>query len=139
MDPAEIRRLVAEASAQHRIRIDPDDPIMAVVTLNRLILERALGGAAGLIHAATEEFNRAAERVQIRAGSVVAEDVRESVATVRAEIQKDIDDARLKACELINELHRRQSTSRRWLWTAAGLITGAGLFLAGVLTGTLLR
>jgi hypothetical protein len=37
MDATEIKRLAAEVSVQHGIRIDPDDPIMAVVTLNRLV------------------------------------------------------------------------------------------------------
>jgi len=139
MDPAELRRLAAEVSAQHGIRVDPDDPIMAVVTLNRLILERTLTTATDLIHTATREFNHAAERVQIRAGSVVAEEVRESASIVRAEIQKDIDNARLKACKLIGELGARQSGSRNWPWLAAGLLTGGGLFLAGFLAGTLVR
>jgi hypothetical protein len=139
MDTAEIRRLAAEVSAQHGIRVDPDDPIMAVVTLNRLILERALADACSLLHSATDEFNRAAERIQIRAGAAVAGEVRESVAAVRAEIHNDIENARLKAFELINTLHGSQPRSRIWLGMSAGLLAGAGLFLAGVLTGMFLR
>ncbi len=88
MDPAEIKRLTAEVSVQHGIRIDPDDPIMAVVTLNRLMLERTLTDASSLISGATQEFNRAIERVQIRAGSLVAQEVREAVASVRTEMQR---------------------------------------------------
>jgi hypothetical protein len=139
MDPAEIKQLIAEVSAQHGIRIDADDPIMAVVTLNRLILERTFSTATGLIHKATEEFNRAMERVQIRAGSVVAEEVRGAVATVREEMQRDIDNARLKACELVAEVHHAESQSRSWRWIVTGLLAGVGLFLAGVVAGTLLR
>lgn len=139
MDSAEIKRLAAEVSVQHGIRVDPDDPIMAVATLNRLVLERALADASRLIGNATEEFNRATERVQIRAGSVVAQEVRESVASVRVEIQKGIDSARLNAGELINQLYRAQSRSRSWPWMASGLIAGAGLFVAGVLAGMFLR
>jgi CHASE3 domain sensor protein len=139
MDPAEIKRLMAEVSAQHGIRIDPDDPIMAVVTLNRLILERTLSRATDLIQKATEEFNRATERVQIRAGSVVADEVRGAVSTVRAEIQKDIDNARLKANELVAQVHRAELRSRNWQWIVMGLFAGVGLFIAGVLTGILVR
>ena len=139
MDCSEIKRLAAEVSVQHGIRVDPDDPIMAVVTLNRLMLERVIANAANLIGDATQEFNRATERVQIRAGSVVAQEVREAVASIRAEIQKDIESARLNARELINELHQTQSQSRRWWWLVFGLIAGAGLFVAGVFAGILLR
>lgn len=135
MDSAEIKRLAAEVSVQHGIRIDPDDPIMAVVTLNRLVLEEAFGRATDLIENATREFNRATERVQIRAGSVVAGEVRDSVAAIRAEMQKDIDNARLKALELIGQVHRSESRSSRWQWITAGLLAGAALFIAGMLAG----
>jgi hypothetical protein len=139
VDPSEIKRLAAEVSVQHGIRVDPDDPIMAVVTLNRLMLERVIANAVNLIGEATEEFNRATERVQIRAGSVVAQEVRDAVASIRAEIHKDIESARLNARELINELHQTQLRSRRWWGLVFGLSAGAGLFAAGVFAGTFLR
>ncbi len=139
MDSAEIKRLAAEVSVQHGIRIDPDDPMMAVVTLNRLMLERVVTDASSLMIAATQEFNRAIERVQIRAGSVLAQEVRESVASVRAEIQKDIGNARLDARELIHELHRAQPQSGRWWPIGFGLMAGIGLFAAGVFAGMFLR
>ena len=139
MEPIDVRRLAAEVSVQHGIRIDPDDPMMAVVTLNRLVLERALSTAADLVQNATAEFNRSAERVQVRAGSVIGEEVRAAVFTLRTEMQKDIDNARLKACELIGELHRADSRSRKGASIAISLATGTALFLAGVLTGIMLR
>jgi len=137
MDLDEIKRLAAEVSVQHGIRVDPDDPIMAVVTLNRLVIEEALGRATDLIEKATQEFNRAAERVQIRAGAVVAGELRDSVAAIRAEMQKDIDSARIKAVEPVDEMHRTQSRSNRWRWIVAGLLAGTTLFLAGLLGGML--
>jgi len=39
----DLKRLAAEVSVQHGIRVDPDDPMMAVVTLNRLVFEQAVG------------------------------------------------------------------------------------------------
>lgn len=138
MDPAEIKRLAAEVSVQHGIRIDPDDPIMAVVTLNRLVLEDAFGRATDSIEKATQEFNRATERVQIRAGSVVASEVRECVAAIRAEIQKDIDGARLKALELVGEMHRSDWRSSRCRWIAVGLLAATALFIAGMCAGLLM-
>jgi hypothetical protein len=135
MDLDEIKRLAAEVSVQHGIRIDPDDPMMAVVTLNRLVIEEAFSRAAESIAKATKEFNCATERVQIRAGSVVAGEVRAAVAIVRAEMQKDIDTARLKAFELIGEMHRAESRPSRWRWIAAGLLAGIALFIAGVFAG----
>ncbi len=70
---------------------------------------------------------------------MIAQEVRESVASVRAEMQKDIGSARLDARELIHELHRAQSQSRRWWPIAFGLMAGTGLFAAGLFAGTFLR
>ena len=58
---------------------------------------------------------------------------------LRAEIQKDIESARLNARELINELHQTQLQSRRWWCSVFGLMAGAGLFAAGVFAGMFLR
>ena len=40
--PIDLKRLAAEVSVQHGIRIDPDDPMLAVMTLNRLVFEHAV-------------------------------------------------------------------------------------------------
>src|SRR6185312_1055183 len=139
MDSTEIKRLAAEVSLQHGIRIDPDDPIMAVVTLNRLVLENMLNEGLRSIRNATEEFNQAAERVQVRAGSAVGQEVRECVALIRGELQKDIDEARVHTCELVEELHRVQSRWSIIRWIAAGILGGAVLFAGGFYSGVLLR
>jgi hypothetical protein len=139
MDTTEIRRLAAEVSVQHGIRIDPDDPMMAVVTLNRLVLEAALSETLQSFRTASAEFNQAAERVQIRVGSAVAQEVRESAAAIREELQKDIDKARLSARELIVEAQRTQSRHFLVRWIAIGVLGGAVLFAAGFYFGTLIR
>jgi hypothetical protein len=139
MDSIEIKRLAAEVSLQHGIRIDPDDPMMAVVTLNRLVLENMLNEGLRSIRTAVEEFNQAAERVQVQVGSAVGQEVRECVAIIRGELQKDIDEARVHACELVEELHRVQSRWSIVRWLAAGILSGAVLFAGGFYSGVLLR
>ena len=42
MTAIDVKRLAAEVSVQHGIRLDPDDPIMAVVTLNKLVFEQSV-------------------------------------------------------------------------------------------------
>ncbi len=58
MELAEFKRLAAEVSVQHGIRLDPDNPIMAIVTLNRLVLERSLNKALRLIKQRRRNFIR---------------------------------------------------------------------------------
>lgn len=137
MDSEEIKRLAADVSVQHGIRIDPDDPLMAVMTMNRLMFERAIGDACRLIGSATKEFNGAVERVQLRAGSAIAQEVRESIERFRAETQKGIEGARLNTRDRTEQLYQAQA--RRWLWISAGLLAGVGLFAAGVSVGLIMR
>jgi len=42
MTSADLKRIAAEVSIQHGIRLDTDDPMMAVVTLNRMVFEQAV-------------------------------------------------------------------------------------------------
>jgi hypothetical protein len=138
MDATEIKRLAAEVSVQHGIRIDPDDPIMAVVTLNRLVLEATLAEGVTSVRKMTAELNDAAVRLQIRAGSTVAQEVRECVAAIRGELQRDIGQAQPGAAQL-EELKRTQSRWSKVRWIAAGLMSGAALFAGGFLASLWMR
>ena len=71
----DLKRLAAEVSVQHGIRVDPDDPMMAVVTLNRLVFEQAVGQVLERVQASVKDFEIAADKVQIRAGDALAQEV----------------------------------------------------------------
>src|SRR6185312_2209614 len=103
MDSTDRKRLATEVSVLHGIRIDPDDPMMAVVTLNRLVLESVLNQALSSVRAAVDEFNQAAERVQFRVGSAVGQEVRECVASIREELRKNPNEVRIHALEFVTE------------------------------------
>jgi CHASE3 domain sensor protein len=139
MDTTELKRLAAEASMQHGIRLDPDDPIMVVVTLNRLVLESSLEEALRSIQKTTAEFHQAAERVQIRAGAAVGQEVRDCVAKLKDELNRDVQAARLNARQLISELHNSYSRSSIIRWVGVGLLAGAALFVGGLSAGLFLR
>ena len=68
----DVERLLAEALAKHGIRLDPHDPAVVLVTLNRLVLEDASKGFVADIRKATVEFEDAADRVQSKFGAVLA-------------------------------------------------------------------
>ena len=138
MDATEIKRLAAEVSVQHGIRIDPDDPIMAVVTLNRLVLEATLAEGVTSIRKMAAELNDAAARLQVRAGSTVAQEVRQCVAAIQSELQRDIGHAQSGAAQL-EELQRSQSRWSIVRWVAAGLMSGAALFAGGFLASLWMR
>ena len=138
MDATEIKRLAAEVSVQHGIRIDPDDPIIAVVTLNRLVLEATLADGVTSVRKMAADLNDAAARLQVRAGSTVAQEVRECVATIRNELQRDIGRVQPDFAQL-EEWQRSHSRLSKLRWIAAGLMSGAALFACGFVASLLVR
>jgi hypothetical protein len=62
----DVDRLPAEAMKKHGVRLDPNDPAVVLVTLNRLVLEDAAKAVTADIRKATGEFEQAATRLQSR-------------------------------------------------------------------------
>jgi hypothetical protein len=128
----DVKRLAAEISVQHGIRVDPDDPMMAVVTLNRLVLEQAVGEIVERLQAATRDFQDATEKIQLRAGSRLAREVRDSAIALREEL---IEAGRVRAHQVTTEMNRANSKPAvRWA-LAVGVVVGIMLFLSGFWIG----
>ena len=138
-DSATTRRLIAEIAARHNVFLKPDDPAIALVTMNRLILDDAMETVHGRIRVTIAEFQASMQKAERRAGSMLAQGVEESAAQMQRGLHNDIHTAGLKAREivhLVNEAHRRPALIR---WSAVGLVAGALLFGGGLWLGTLLR
>ena len=138
-DSTTTRRLIAEVAARHHLFLQPDDPAIALVTMNRLILDDAMETVHGQIRVTIAEFQASMQKAERRAGSMLAQEVKESAAQLQRGLQNDIHIAGLKAREfvhLVNEAHRRPTLLR---WSAVGLMAGAFLFGGGVWLGTVLR
>jgi len=138
-DSATTRRLIAEIAARHNVFLKPDDPAIALVTMNRLILDDVMKAVHGQIRVTIAEFQSSMQKAERRAGSMLAQEVRESAAQMQRGLQNDIHTAGLNAREivhLVNEAHRRPALIR---WSAVGLVAGALLFGGGLWLGTLLH
>jgi hypothetical protein len=133
------QRLIAEVAARHNVFLKPDDPAIALVTMNQLILDDAMDAVHGQIRATIAEFHASMQKAEERAGSMLAQAVKESAAQMQRGLHNDIHTAGLKAREivhLVNEAHRRPALIR---WSAVGLVAGALLFGGGLWLGTLLH
>ena len=119
----DLKRLAAEVSMQHGIRIDPDDPMMAVVTLNRLVFEQAVAQVLDRVQSAVRDFETATEKVQVRAGGVLAQEVRECAATLRDEIVKVVG----RVDTRISERPSASTSPRRLLPERSGSSPGLAL------------
>jgi|SRR5580658_6408922 hypothetical protein len=124
MRQLDLKQLAAKVSVEHGIRVDLDDPIMAVVTLNRLVLEQSANEIVQGVRSATREFEQAAENVQL---------------VLRQEIAKDIGNASTRGKTSIGDVGRADERPAVQRWVAIGLLSGAVLFGCGVWLGTMLR
>jgi hypothetical protein len=104
-------RLLTEALKKHGIRLDPDDPAVVLVTLNRLVLEDVAESVAADIGKAAKEFEAAAGRLQGKVGAAVAAAVKATTRSATAPVWN------------------------RWVYLAIGLACGGGLFVAGIAIG----
>lgn len=134
-----VKRLISEVAAQNGIRVEPDDPLFALVTINRTVLDEAGQKLHEQIQARIAEFEVSMQKAETRAANILAQMVKESAAQMRQGLQNDIHIAGLKASEfvhLVNEAHRRPALIR---WSAMGIVAAALLFGGGVWLGTLLH
>ena len=137
------KKLTSEVAARHGMLIREDDPAMALVTMSEIVLEEALRKAEVRLAAVLEEAENRQKRLQQEAVSWVQEEVGQVGSTLRAQIQRDIDSARLHARELVVQLSQVYSRTAVRRWVAVGVVSGLILLLIGIGLGlgleTLLR
>jgi hypothetical protein len=132
MPQLDLKELAAKVSVEHGIRVDPDDPIMAVVTLNRLVLEQATNKIVEEVRAATREFEQAAEGVQVQAGAFLAQRVRDCVSVLRQEVVKSVGNGSAQRRDSLGAVGRADEKPgvQRWI-DAHDTGTGSGGAEAG--------
>jgi hypothetical protein len=128
-------RLVDEMAMRYGIRLDDDDPALAMVGLNQLALEESVQDACDKLRARIAEFEASAQKLETRAGTVLAQQVRESAAEIRREIQHDVHAAGLRSRELLNRIHEAHRRPVLVRWIAIGILIAFLLFCSGIWVG----
>ena len=135
----DIKRMISEVAAENGIHVEPGDPLFALVTMNRMVLGESAKTYYDYNQTLIEEFMESMKRAEVRAGSMLAQMVKESAEKMREGLQGDIHIAGLKAREyvhLVNEAHTRPAIIR---WVSVGLVAAAAIFASGVWFGPLLH
>ena len=135
----DVKQVIAAVRARNGIRVEPDDPIFALVTINELVLEEVARRVSDEISTSIVSFNIGMAKTERRAGSLLAQDVKEAGAQIRAELQKDIDAAGMKAAYLVykvDQAHKRPAMMR---WITVGLSLAVVLLVFGLYVGTHLQ
>jgi hypothetical protein len=125
----DIRRLLREIAARHGIRMSADDPALTIVTLNQLLLEEAFQALGNKVREAIERIDKAGEKVQRRAGSIIAQEVRLCAGAIRQELHDDIDAADQRAQKIVTRLHQAYSKASLYRSLSVGLF--CAVFLLG--------
>jgi hypothetical protein len=72
------QKLIAEIAERHHVRVDPDDPVFVVVTVNQRVMEDTVREMLKVMEATLARFDASIERAENRAGRVLAQSVKES-------------------------------------------------------------
>jgi len=128
-------RLIGELARRYAIRMDENDPAIAIVALNRLVLEHAMEELSGAVARRIAEFDTSVLKLEQRAGKLLALEFAEAAARTRAELQNDIDGAGVKAAHLVYLVDQAHKRPTRVRWLSAGLVSAAALFLSGIWIG----
>jgi hypothetical protein len=131
------KRLVAEMASRYGIRMDDNDPALAIVSLNQLALEETVRSVCEQLRARVAEFEASAQKLEVRAGTVLAQQVKESAAELRRELHSDVNAASLKCRELLHQIHEAHRRPILVRWVAIGLLFGFILLLCGVWIGSI--
>jgi len=131
----DVQRLIETVAARHRLVLKSDDAALAIVTMNRLVLEESLETIHSRILEDLAMFEGTAQKIQTRAANVIAAQVREAAAGIRRALESDIQGARLEASGFVRQVEaafqRRMSAQKLTIVSLAAAL----LFSCGVWVG----
>jgi hypothetical protein len=132
MGSVDAKKLTAHVAARHGLLIREDDPAMALVTMNELVLEQVLEKAQVGLRGMLSEAEEGQKRSQQEIAVWVQEEMGRAGSALRVQLLRDIDTGRLQAKELVVQLGRLYSRSAVRRWVVLGIVSGLVLLLIGV-------
>ena len=133
-----LKRLIAEVAARHGILLRENDPALAIVTLNQLVLQAVANDLLQNVGTLAGEFRKAADSIQAHAGAAIANEVRAAMDFGRTALRADLEAGGFQARQLVMEVHRAHSRPAAIRWVVVGLLAGMALLLCGMLLGKLM-
>jgi hypothetical protein len=129
------RVLAAQVFERHGIKLREDDPAFALVTLNELTLRKVMGellqDVDQHITARLAEFELTMQRVEARAGKLLAHQVRESAAGLRGALREEIASARMGVQQMVEKIQKTHGLSTLTRWCAVGAVVAVVAFACG--------
>lgn len=132
------KRLMGELASRYGIRIDENDPALAIVVLNQLILEETIQNMCAQLQERISEFDASAQKAEARAGQALAREVKKAASEIRQELNGDIEASTLRCRELVRQVHAAHQRPELIRWAAVGIVFGFILLCGGIWLGKLI-
>ena len=132
---SDARAMATKVFERHGITLREDDPAFALVTLNELALQKVMSELLQEvdqhIKAALAEFQLTIRRVEGRAGTMLAQQVRDSTGGLQTALRDEIASARLGVRQMVEEIQKAQRVTILARWCAVGAVVAITVFACG--------
>ena len=130
--------LIAEVAKRHKILLDPDDPAFALITINEIVLSRAIAIVEGRLKEMEQRLAQISAQ-QTETAKAIAENVITAGAAYVAERLKDAGADLIEKVQtsVVLEQGNNQSGRRRSDKTILSFTLMTAAFAAGFLTASL--
>lgn len=135
MKQVDVKKLVAEVAAKHRVLIEENDPLMVALTANGLVLEALAKELLVELQSASARLQSVSVHLPDEARVALKNAAEHAATSVRQELERDIEGAGLKARAIVDTVYRAQSRATMWMWITVGLLFATTLFGTGVVVG----
>lgn len=129
----DIPRLIGEVAARHGIRLEPNDPAFALVTLNQLVLEETVTAFTTNVSLILTRFSDSLNKTERHAGVTLAQQVRNATGELRATL---LAASRVQDGSPMTSSNRLKPVDYKW--ASLGLLCGMLFCAIGVAVGTLI-
>ena len=124
---------------RHGIKLREGDPAFALVTLNELTLRKVMGELLQEVDqhitARLAEFELTMQRVEGRAGKLLAHQVRDSAAGLQGALREEVISARLGVQQIVEEIRKTYRAATLARWCVVGAVVAVAVFTCGFWAG----
>ena len=130
----DIQRLIGEVAAKNGIRLEPNDPAFALVTLNQLVLEETVARLTENVSSMLTQFSDSLSKAERRAGAVLAQDLKIAITKMRDHLTVEPQTQSRKMLPPPTLL----KAVAAYRWAALGLLASMLIFGIGIAIGTII-
>ena len=129
----DVQHLIGEVAGKHGIRLEPNDPAFALVTLNQLVLEETAARLTENVSSILTQFSGSLNKTERRVGAILAQDLKGAITEMRNHLTVEPQAQSRKTlapATLIKAVEYR--------WAALGSLAAMLIFGIGVAVGAVI-